>query len=119
MSRGKTVFADTCAVCHSSKQPPAGIESGSEAAAQWSRTSAGTPEFWGGSTRPPTPPPAPIWESLPSQPYKGLEPMGGLETFDPLNPSSPFKFTAPGRGVGYYRVPSLISMWTSAPYLHT
>src|SRR5207247_2250765 len=59
-----------------------------------------------------------IWDNFSSQTYKSLEPVGVIETFDPLNPTSPFKFTAPGRGVGYYRVPSLISMWTSAPYLH-
>jgi hypothetical protein len=137
MNRGKTVFADTCAVCHSSKQPPAGIESGSEAAAQWYRTSVAQPDFRDGNflstdRRYPVSriktnacralatnaTAGHIWDNFSSQTYKSLEPVGVLETFDPLNPSSPFKFTAPGRGVGYYRVPSLISMWMSAPYLH-
>jgi hypothetical protein len=137
MSRGKIVFADTCAVCHSSKQPPAGIDSGTEAAAQWYRASVAQPDFRDDNflstdRRYPVSriktnacralatnaTAGHIWDNFSSQTYKSLEPVGVLETFDPLNPSSPFKFTAPGRGVGYYRVPSLISMWASAPYLH-
>jgi len=137
MSRGKTVFADTCAVCHSSKQPPAGIDSGTDAAAQWYRASVAQPDFRDDNflstdrrysvSRIKTnacralatnATAGHIWEKFSSQTYQSLEPVGVIEAFDPLNPSSPFKFTAPGRGPGYYRVPSLISIWASAPYLH-
>jgi len=137
MSRGKTVFADTCAVCHSSKQPPPGIDSGTDAAAQWFRGSVAQPEFRDDNflstdRRYPVSriktnacralatnaTAGHIWDKFSSQTYQSLEPVGVIETFDPLNPSSPFRFTASGRGPGYYRVPSLISMWTSAPYLH-
>lgn len=137
MSRGKVVFADTCAVCHSSKQPPPGIDAGTEAAVQWYRASVASPDFRDDNflstdrryavSRIKTnacralatnATAGHIWDNFSSETYQSLESAGVIETFDPLHPSAPFRFTPPGRGPGYYRVPSLISLWTSAPFLH-
>jgi hypothetical protein len=137
MSRGKLVFADTCAVCHSSKQPPAGVDSGSDEAARWYRESVARPDFRDDNflstdRRYPVSriktnacralatnaTAGHIWDNFSSETYKSLPSVGVIETFDPVNPSTAFRFTTRGQGPGYYRVPSLISMWTSAPYLH-
>ena len=37
---------------------------------------------------------------------------------DPRQPPLTIDFTPPGGGRGYYRTPSLVSMWATAPYLH-
>jgi hypothetical protein len=137
MRRGKIVFADTCALCHSSKQPPPWVESGSDEATQWYRASVARPDFRDDNflstdRRYPVSriktnacralatnaTAGHIWDNFSSETYKSLESVGVIETFDPLDPSTAFRFTTPGQGPGYYRVPSLISMWTSAPYLH-
>jgi hypothetical protein len=59
-----------------------------------------------------------IWDNFSSETYKTLDSVGAIETFDPTDPSKPYSFKAPAHGPGYYRVPSLISMWSSAPFLH-
>jgi hypothetical protein len=74
-----------------------------------------------------------VWADFSSRDYKALPsiaPTGPLvldvPVFDPLNPrlpwslKSPFRveFDPPAGGRGYYRTPSLISMWATAPYLH-
>src|SRR5215813_2967097 len=137
MQRGEIVFAKTCAACHSSKQPPPGVEPGTEAARQWYRNAVARPDFrddnflsterrysvariktnacraLGTNAMA-----GHIWDNFSSETYKSQESVGVIETFDPLEPSKPFNFPTTGRGPGYYRVPSLVSMWTSAPYLH-
>jgi cytochrome c5 len=45
LTRGKIVYADTCARCHSSKRPPSGIPSGSPAEADWFRQSVQAADF--------------------------------------------------------------------------
>jgi len=137
MRRGQVVFADTCAPCHSSKQPPAGVDPGTEAARQWHRAAAARPDFRDDNvlsterrysvariktnacralgTNAMS---GHIWDEFSSETYKSQESVGVIETLDPLEPSKPFRFQAAGRGPGYYRVPSLVSLWTSAPYLH-
>jgi hypothetical protein len=137
MRRGKMVFADTCASCHSSKQPPEWVEAGSEEAREWYRASVARADFRDDNflstdRRHPVlriktnacrslgtnATAGHIWDNFSSETYKVLDSVGIIEVFDPRDPSTPFKFQAPGQGPGYYRVPSLISMWTSAPYLH-
>src|SRR5262252_400369 len=137
MRRGQIVFADTCAVCHSSKQPPADVEPGTEAARQWHRDAVTRPDFRDDNflsterrysvARVKTnacralgtnATAGHIWDDFSSATYKSLDSVGVIETFNPLEPSEPFRFQAAGRGPGYYRVPSLVSMWASAPYLH-
>lgn len=58
-----------------------------------------------------------IWDNFSSQTYKNLPAMGTLTLTDPIT-NQPFEWQAPGGGRGYQRVPSLIAIWSTAPYLH-
>jgi len=137
LARGKVVFAENCAACHSSKQPPAGTDPHSEAGRNWFRQQVTsdpaffTDNFLGdeqrysaaqigtnasraagtNATR------NHIWDNFSSETYKTLPQI------DPITVRHPFDNTnvtiqIPGGGPGYYRPPSLISLWTSAPFLH-
>jgi hypothetical protein len=140
LDRGKVVFAENCAGCHSSKQPPDGTDA--EAAKAWFREQVLDPAFFTdnfladerrhkvteigtnatraaatNATR------GHIWDNFSSETYKTLTPVGSFTVDNPLN--SPDKtiqidIPLPGgeTGPGYYRPPSLISLWSSAPYLH-
>ena len=46
--------------------------------------------------------------------------MDELEFFNPFDETQPIKFTPKEKNVapGYYRTPSLVSVWSSAPLLH-
>jgi len=137
MDRGKRAFAERCAGCHSSKQPPGDLPPGSEQARQWHRDEVMRPDFRDNNflsserrypvsriktnacralatnaTR------GHIWDNFSSETYKSLEPVGTIEAVDPIDTARPFRFTAPAGGVGYYRPPSLVSLWASAPFLH-
>lgn len=137
MKRGEIVFAENCAECHSSKQPPANIAPRSAAALEWYRQSVTKPDFrddnfLSNDRRYPVTliktnacraiatnaTAGHIWDNFSSETYKSLKSVGVIETYNPLDESKPFRFTAPPSGPGYYRAPSLISMWSSAPYLH-
>jgi hypothetical protein len=75
-----------------------------------------------------------VWAELSSKDYKALPPLGRFRmryTFNgnrleakregaPADPKNDLAidFTPPGGGRGYYRTPSLVSMWATAPYLH-
>ncbi len=137
LDRGKIVFAEVCAACHSSKQPPAGIAPRSPEAARWYRESVMRADFrddnlLSDDRRYPVSriktnacralatnaTAGHIWDNFSSETYKVLEPVGVIETFNPADESTPYRFTAPGGGAGYYRPPSLISIWASAPFLH-
>ncbi|MDQ3621895.1 MAG: hypothetical protein M3463_05305 [Verrucomicrobiota bacterium] len=131
MTRGQLAFADNCAECHSSKRPPPG-ENGKE----WFRRevvkadfrednffsderrhavtkietnaarACGTNAMRGH-----------IWDSFSSETYKALPSAGEIEVWNPYTTQDE-KFTIQGGGPGYYRTPSLISIWSSAPFLH-
>ncbi|MCC9600411.1 hypothetical protein LOC67_07550 [Stieleria sp. JC731] len=71
-----------------------------------------------------------MWQDFASESYRELPSPGEIEYFDPYKGEngewstySP-RHTAPegvpnqGGGPGYYRVPSLISIWATAPFLH-
>jgi hypothetical protein len=58
-----------------------------------------------------------IWDSFSSETYKGLPSVGSIDVWNPYTDQTE-KFAIPGGGPGYYRVPSLVSVWTSAPLLH-
>ena len=51
------------------------------------------------------------------KPSKSCPSPGTLELENPFNEDKPIEFEVPA-GVGYYRTPSLISIWSSAPFLH-
>ncbi len=57
-----------------------------------------------------------IWDNFSSQSYKQLPSVGRLTMYDPFD-GSPFAYDMPAGGRGYTRVPSLIALWSSAPFL--
>ncbi len=156
MTRGKIVFAENCARCHSSKAPAmvAGLDPGGCAGPQylecWSRYWAATktpqykaqmraivlePDFLKDnylSTEVRVPvtllhtnacsPLATnalagnIWNDFSSDSYKSLPPVGQITYYDPYT-GEPKQYTMPGGGRGYTRPPSLVSLWSTAPFL--
>jgi len=131
MKRGKIVFAENCATCHSSKRPPAG-----EDKEEFFRKAVLQPDFREGNffsdekrysivklksnaaracgTNAKR---GHIWDSFSSETYKNLPSIGAIEVWNPYSEQTE-NFTVPGGGPGYYRTPSLISVWSSAPLLH-
>jgi hypothetical protein len=61
-----------------------------------------------------------IWDNFSSVTYKELSPVEELEFFNPFDETHPIKFKPKEKNVGpgYYRTPSLVSVWSSAPLLH-
>lgn len=57
-----------------------------------------------------------IWDNFSSRSYKELTPVGTVAYSDPFT-GEPRSYVMPGGGRGYTRVPSLISLWSTAPYL--
>jgi hypothetical protein len=139
MTRGKEVFAENCAACHSSKQPPGNIDPRSGEGKAWFRAAVMSPDFLennflsndkrylltkietnsarafatnakGGQ----------IWDNFSSQTYKELLPVDKLKFFNPFDQTHPIEFRPRDKNVapGYYRTPSLVSVWSSAPFLH-
>ncbi len=156
LDRGKTVFAETCARCHSSKapKPAAGLDPTGCAGPgylqcwnrywAWSKTDdykrqiraiVQAPDFLDGnflSTEARVPvtllqtnacsPLATnaiagnIWDNFSSQSYKSLPSVGTIMVHDPFTGEArPYRMPAGGRG--YTRPPSLISVWSTAPFL--
>jgi cytochrome c5 len=138
--RGPQVFANNCASCHSSKQPPGGIDPESGDGKAWFRTAVMQPDFLennflSNEKRYPlsriqtnsaralatNARRGHVWDSFSSETYKELTPVNKLEVFfNPFNEAQPITFRPQDKqtGPGYYRVPSLVSLWSSAPFLH-
>lgn len=156
LNRGKIVFADNCARCHSSKLPPAapGLDpggcSGKDYMACWGQywnwTSTEdfksrmrqivqradflddnylSAEFRVPVTLLGTNACSPlatnaiagnIWDNFSSQTYKELPSAGEITVYNPLT-GAPRQFKLPGGGRGFTRPPSLISVWSTAPFL--
>jgi hypothetical protein len=57
-----------------------------------------------------------IWDNFSAASYKQLPPVGAITVYHPVA-GKPQQFTIPGGGRGYTRVPSLISVWATGPYL--
>jgi hypothetical protein len=134
---GKIAFADKCALCHSSKQPPAGI-SGTGNTVAWYRESVLAPDFLTGNflsddQRYPVTVIGTniaramgsnamrghIWDQFSSDTYKTLPPVKLIrDLYNPRDPARPITFDAPPGGRGYYRTASLTGLWATAPYLH-
>ena len=156
LTRGKTVFAETCARCHSSKLPkearakmPDGC-SGPDYRTCWKNywIYTKTPEFKAKmreevaktdflegnylSTEARVPvtllrtnacsPLATnairgnIWDNFSSSTYKALPSVGKITVQDPFT-AERWQYTMPGGGRGFTRVPSLVSIWSTAPFL--
>jgi hypothetical protein len=131
LTRGKIVFAENCATCHSSKQPPAGVD-----ADAWFRQEVVKPDFrdhnflsddrrypitkiksnaersCGTNAKR-----GHVWDAFSSETYKTLPAVGDIEVWNPFTGATE-KFAVSGGGPGYYRTASLISCWSSAPFLH-
>ena len=158
LERGKVVFAETCARCHSSKgpAPPADLGLNPQSCAgagyldcfkrywTWTQTDdykaqmrkiVQVPDFLQGnylSTEARIPvtllrtnacsPLATnalagnIWDNFSSQSYKQLPSVGTITLSDPFT-GEPMPYKMPAGGRGYTRVPSLISIWSTAPFL--
>jgi len=141
LDRGKQVFAENCAACHSSRQPafdpfdPNGAIT--EDAKRWFREAVKTREFWDGNflsdeRRHPVTQIGTnatraaatnamrdhIWDNFSSETYKKLPKIAAFTVANPFDPNKPLTVDMDGNGPGYYRPPSLVSLWSSAPYLH-
>jgi len=156
LDRGKTVFAERCARCHSSKIPtPAdGLDpngcSGNDYLQCWSKYWMWTEtedfkskmreivhqkdflenNYLSTDQRVPvtllqTNACSPlatnaiagnIWDNFSSQSYKELPSVGTITVYDPFT-GAPRSYTMPAGGRGYTRPPSLISLWSTAPFL--
>jgi hypothetical protein len=134
LTRGKIVFAENCARCHSSKQPPAGYQ-GSKI--EWFRNAVQREDFLQGNylsddekypvseigtnserALATNAEGGQIWEQFSSESYKNSPAVLVTGLTNPLHPSkslTPIKATG---GRGYYRTPSLVNIWATAPFLH-
>lgn len=136
LNRGKLVFAQNCARCHSSKRPPAGVAPNSPQGVAWFEQEVMKPDFLEGNflsseERVPVTEvrtnaarasatnglAGQIWDNFSSQTYKELPAVGQVEVWDPITKTSSM-WTVPSPGRGYYRPPSLVAVWSSAPLLH-
>src|SRR6476646_7351561 len=147
IERGKLAFANYCARCHSSKIPtaPANVDD-SDWNQYWAWTKTDdfkekmkaivladdflTDNYLSTERRIPvtllqTNACSPlatnalggnIWDNFSSQTYKNLPPAGKMTFYNPID-ASPFEYELPAGGRGYTRVPSLTSLWSTAPFL--
>ena len=144
LATGKRVFAENCARCHSSKVP-AGLDDVTKHdranAAKWiefvNRPDFLEDNFLSDDNRYPivssdwrfaigtnieramgtNAGAGHIWNDFSSKTYKELPSPGSIQLYNPLDPARPIDFRFPN-GKGYYRVPSLIAVWATAPLLH-
>ncbi len=131
---GRRAFAENCASCHSSKQPPAGTADRT----QWFREAVDRDDFLtdnflsddkrysvvelgtnvaramaSNAGR------GNIWEQFSSETYKSQPSVGRLTNlYNPRDPTKPLTLEIPAGGRGHYRTASLTSIWATAPYLH-
>jgi hypothetical protein len=146
LDRGKITFAENCARCHSSKQPPNMCKLGEPCKAgqiiensgeyfDWMRKEVMKPDFLKDnflSTDRRIPatelginicsPLATngirdnIWDNFSSETYKDLPPVGEVTLYNPAS-GAPYQYTLAGGGRGYVRPASLVSVWSTAPFL--
>lgn len=57
-----------------------------------------------------------VWDNFSSHSYKQLPSVGQVTLYNPFT-GAPFQFLMPDGGRGYTRVPSLIGLWSTAPFL--
>lgn len=136
LNHGKRVYAQACAYCHSSKQPPQGVDPVSAQGQQWFADAVMKPDFLddnflGNEVRYPVTfiktnatravgtnaMRNQIWDNFSSETYKTLPAVGTIDVWNPFEDKN-VPWAVPGDGRGYYRPPSLVSMWASAPYFH-
>ena len=135
LHRGKLAFAQECARCHSSKRPPDGMDPRSDEATAWFGASVLADDFLEDNflsedkrhsiayigtnacrTLGTNAKSGRIWDNFSSQSYKRLPAVERI-TIDG-GPDWSLAERGIDHSLGYYRTPSLISLWTSAPFLH-
>jgi hypothetical protein len=142
LNLGKRTFAENCARCHSSKVPDEvknGLDKHSEAAkAAWVRLVMSTDfldkNFLSDDDRYPlvssdprfaiatnanrtlgtNPIEGHLWQNFSSRTFKELPPPGTMAMPNPFDEKEPISF--PITHGGYYRTPSLINIWATAPF---
>ena len=137
LNLGKRVFAENCATCHSSKQPPAEITDPAKRT-EWFRQAVMHDDFLEGNflsddKRYPVtmigtnfsrsagsnPTGGHIFAEFSSIDYKKLPQVPLIENlYNPIKPDHPIKFQIPAGGPGYYRTPSLVDAWATAPFFN-
>jgi mono/diheme cytochrome c family protein len=134
LTRGKIVFAENCARCHSSKQPPPAY-AGSKT--QWFRQAVLRPDFLAGNflsddekypvseigtnaerALATNAERGQIWQAFSSESYKTAPAVRVTGLVNPLHPSLRLPPVTATGGRGYYRTPSLVNIWATAPFLH-
>jgi hypothetical protein len=144
---GKTAFAEQCARCHSSKLPPevapGGLDKHSaQAKRAWVKLVKTddflSKNFLSDDDRYPlvakdpnmaigtnanralgtNPDEGHLWQNFSSVTFKQLPSPGTLVLQNPFDQSKPISFEIPKGGGGYYRTPSLINVWATAPFFH-
>ncbi len=136
LEQGKLMFADNCAQCHSSKQPPPSVDRYLPQYREWMRNEVLKPDFLENnflSTEERIPVTlvqtnaaralatnaidGHVWDNFSSNTYKTLPSAGEIQVTNPFD-TSKTNFSLPGGGPGYYRIPSLLGIWANAPLLH-
>jgi hypothetical protein len=121
LERGKAVFVEHCAGCHSSKPREQALTD----------PAFFTDNFLGDERRHPVSDIGTnatraaatnamrgrIWDNFSSETYKTLPAVKPLKLTNPFDGTT-FEFQLPAGGPGYYRPPSLIGIWATAPFLH-
>jgi hypothetical protein len=157
LDRGKTVFAERCARCHSSKLPDQAFRFFQAEACRGSGYLGCWNDYWqwtkGGEFKSAMTKIAladdfqadnyfstelrvpitlletnacsslatnalagDIWDNFSSSTYKNLPSVGTITVHHPIT-GEPWQYPMPAGGRGYIRPPSLISLWSSAPFL--
>jgi hypothetical protein len=134
LPRGKQVFAENCARCHSSKRPPDGYQGDP---LKWYRSAVEQTDFLdknflSDDERYPVSEigtnseramasnaiEGHLWQQFSSDTYKSLPEVHIDGLVNPLNTDLKlFPFDATG-GRGYYRTPTLANIWATAPFFH-
>jgi hypothetical protein len=137
LARGRRVFADHCAACHSSQQPavdrradPAAFRAALRELVEsdgffdgnflsddrrYPATAIGvnlTRSLAGNALQ------GHIWQDFSSLSYKRLPSLGRVLLPDPFDPGGTLELCAPEGGRGYYRTASLAGLWATAPFFH-
>ena len=134
LKRGRIAFAEKCARCHSSKRPPAEFK-GSQA--QWFREAVLREDFLDGNflsddekhpvseigtnaerALATNAERGQIWEEFSSESYKSSSSVRVTGLVNPLHPSLRLPAIEASGGRGYYRTPTLVNIWATAPFLH-
>ncbi len=131
LKQGKLVFAGECAKCHSSKRSPKGVDSLTWFEEEIMKDDFRENNFFSDDRRYPVTKigtnsaralgtnakQGHIWSNFSSDTYKSLPSVGEIEVYNPYTEKTE-AFKASDGGVGYYRTPSLISLWATAPFFH-